>query len=243
MFIKLRNWIFRESNNIFESSRLRASKPCNYSYEFFRQPFWSYWGVISRKLLIKSRNQKFFKNLNWIEISRGFPLKWCIICLCCVIGSQTNGGGGGGGGWGWTTSLSYSVKVCIVSSVTWKWFTRKEKHINPLTLLGWGPPAEQWSASNSQHATDGYQLATDKYQLTTRNWQISTDNLQLTTRSWQISTDNSQLATDNWQISTRNWQISTRNWQISTDSSQLATDNSQLATRNWQVSISPLPQS
>ena len=124
----------------------------------------------------------------------------------------------------WTTSLSYSVKVCIVSSVTWKWFTRKEKHINPLTLLGWGPPAEQWSASNSQHATDRYQLATGKYQLTTRNWQLADIN--------------SQLTNINWQLATRNWQLTDINSQLTDINSQLTNINWQLVTRNWQVSIS-----
>ena len=37
----------------------------------------------------------FLKNLNEIGISRGFPLKCCIICLCYVIGPKMNGGGGG----------------------------------------------------------------------------------------------------------------------------------------------------
>ena len=54
---------------------------------FFGQPFWCHCRFISRKLLINSRNQNIFQKfkLNW-----NLPLKRCIICLCCVIGSQMN---------------------------------------------------------------------------------------------------------------------------------------------------------
>ena len=62
------------------------------------------------KICSQSREIKIvLKNLNYIGISRWFPLKWCIIYLCYVIGSQMNGGEGRP----WTTFLSYSVKVCI----------------------------------------------------------------------------------------------------------------------------------
>ena len=65
VFIKSRNLKFRESNYTFEISRPRALKwyiTCSYfkSLKFFEQPFRSHCGAISRKLLIKSRNQNIF---------------------------------------------------------------------------------------------------------------------------------------------------------------------------------------
>ena len=51
--------------------------------------------------------------------------KWCLICLCYVIGSQMNGG------WPpWTTFICYSVKVCI-------WYVLKFQEASTIHFQAW----------------------------------------------------------------------------------------------------------
>ena len=93
-------------------------------------------------------------------------------------------GGGGGGGVNHLPLLFRKSVYRIKRHL--KMIYTKGKVYQSVNLAWLGPPAEQWSASNSQHATDGYQLATDNSQLTTDRYQLATDKYQLTT-------DNSQL--------------------------------------------------
>ena len=49
-------------------------------WKFFGQSFWSYFEVISRKLLIKSQNQNIFPYLKWILLSIKVPFHRYIVC-------------------------------------------------------------------------------------------------------------------------------------------------------------------
>ena len=106
MFIKSGNLNILESNYIFKISRLRASKLyiiCSYikSSDFFGQPFWSHWGEgISRKLLIKSRNQNIFEKLKLNRNLQRIPFKkmYNMSLLRHRFSNERGGGGGGGGG-------------------------------------------------------------------------------------------------------------------------------------------------
>ena len=87
---------------------------CSYfnSLNFFRQPFWSHGGVISRKLLIKSRNQNIFEKFKLNRNLKRIPFKmmYNMSMLRHRFSNELWGGGGG------TTFLSYSVKVCTIIS-------------------------------------------------------------------------------------------------------------------------------
>ena len=65
---------------------------------FFGQPFWSYCGVISRKLLVKSRNQKIFQKF---ELNRdlqriAFKVLYNVPMLHHRFSNERWGRGGGG---------------------------------------------------------------------------------------------------------------------------------------------------
>ena len=63
-------------------------------FEIFSNSHFGAFAESFRENCSESREIKiFFKNLNYIGISKRFPLKRCIICLCYGIGSQMNGGG------------------------------------------------------------------------------------------------------------------------------------------------------
>ena len=93
------------SNYIFEISRLRASKLYRLrsyfkSLNFFRQPFWSHCGVISRKLLMKSRNHNIFEKFKLNRNLQRIPFKmmYNMSVLRYRFSNERWGGGGGGEG-------------------------------------------------------------------------------------------------------------------------------------------------
>ena len=92
---------------------------CNYfkSLDFFEQPFWSHCGVISRKLLIKSRNQNIFKYLKWILLAVKFPFQRYIVCCSKICHSKIISGGRGGA----PSHLFLFCKIVykILSSTCW----------------------------------------------------------------------------------------------------------------------------
>ena len=66
-------------------------------WNFFEQPFWSLCGVISRKLLIKSRNQNIFQKFKLNQNLRRIPFKmmYSISMLRHRFSNERWGGGGG----------------------------------------------------------------------------------------------------------------------------------------------------
>ena len=108
--------MFHESNYIFKISRLRALKLyviCSYfkSLKFFRTPTLEPFGVISRNLLIRSRNQNIFEKFKPNRNLRTIPFK--MMYNMSMLRHRFSNERGGGGGAPWTTFLSYSVKVCV----------------------------------------------------------------------------------------------------------------------------------
>ena len=131
---------------------------------FFRQPFWSYWGVISQKLLIKSRNQKIFQKFELNRNLQRIPFKM-MYNMSMLRGVNH-------------LPLLFRKSVYRIKRHLKMIYTKGKTYqsVN-LALAGdlqqnnnqLATRNSQLTDISSQLATDRHQLATDKYQLTTRN--------------------------------------------------------------------------
>ena len=85
---------------------------------WFGHPFWRHWGVISRNLLIKSRNQNIFEKFKLNRHLQRIPFK--MMYNMSMLRYRFSNERWAGGGAPWTIFLSYSVKVCKVCSLNFE---------------------------------------------------------------------------------------------------------------------------
>ena len=80
-------------------------------------PKWTHFETIACKIV---KSKYFLKILDQIRISGEFPLKWYMICLCYVIGSQMNGGRGALN----HLPLLFCKSVYIHLIISWNWLPK-----------------------------------------------------------------------------------------------------------------------